>query len=151
MAHLELRRTRLQLGAERQTLDGVLRMANTAGGALYANARAEIFARQDQRLGRIATADLQYAEALGNCLHLCPTREKLTVYGTLEELEAKLPGRDFARVHRQYSVRPDRIVAVEADMAVLGSVQEASSIHAPVRVPIGSAYKAALLGRLNLA
>ncbi|MFC7666845.1 LytR/AlgR family response regulator transcription factor [Hymenobacter humi] len=150
MAHLELRRTRLQLEDERQKLEGVLRMANNSGDSLYATNRTEIFVKQDQRLVRIATADLQYVEALGDYVNLYTPLECYTVHGTMKDLETKLPIRDFARVHRKYIVRLDRIVAIETDSALLDSVRDASLAHAPVRVPIGSSYKAGLLGRLNL-
>ena len=150
MAHLELRRINLQLENERQKLEGVLRMANSTGDALYANSRNEIFVKQDQRLVRVTTADLQYVEALGDYVNLHTTRERLTVYGTMKDLETKLPGRDFARIHRKYIVRLDRIMAIEGDVALLDSVRDTGASRAPVRVPIGSSYKAGLLGRLNL-
>jgi hypothetical protein len=150
MAHLELRRVRLQLDDERQKLEGVLRMANSTGEAMYASHRNEIFVKQDQRLVRVCTADLQYVEALGDYVNLHTTRERLTVYGTMKDLETKLPGRDFARVHRKYIVRLDRIIAIEADSALLDSVRDDGAARTPVRVPIGSSYKAGLLGRLNL-
>ena len=150
MAHLELRRMQLQLETERQKLDGVLRMANNTGEALYANSRSEIFVKQEQRLVRVATADLQYVEALGDYVNLHTSRERLTVYGTMKDLETKLPGRDFARVHRKYIVRLDRIMAIEGDAALLDGVRDSGSARPPVRVPIGSSYKAGLLSRLNL-
>ncbi|WP_214606970.1 GAF domain-containing DNA-binding protein [Hymenobacter arizonensis] len=150
MAHLELRRIRIQLEDERQKLEGVLRMANNAGDALYANNRSEIFVKQDQRLVRIATADLQYVEALGDYVNLYTARERFTVYSTMKDLETKLPVRDFARVHRKYIVRLDRIMTIEADSALLDGVRDSSLSRTPVRVPIGSSYKSGLLGRLNL-
>ena len=150
MAHLDLHRTRLQLKDERQKLEGVLRMASNAGGNLFTNSRNEIFVRQDQRLVRVATADLQYVEALGDYVNIHTTRERLTVYGTMKDLEAKLPLRDFARVHRKYIVRLDRIVAIETDVALLDTTSTANISRLPMRVPIGSSYKAGLLGRLNL-
>jgi hypothetical protein len=150
MSHLELHRIRVQLEDERQKLEGVLRMANSAGDALYANTRSEIFVKQDQRLVRIATADLQYVEALGDYVNLYTTRERFTVYGTMKDLETKLPSRDFARVHRKYIVRLDRIMTIEADSALLDGVRDSTLSRTPVRVPIGSSYKAGLLGRLNL-
>ncbi|WP_426058202.1 LytTR family transcriptional regulator DNA-binding domain-containing protein [Hymenobacter sp. B1770] len=150
MAHLELRRIRIQLEDERQKLDGVLRMANNAGDTLYANNRTEIFVKQDQRLVRIATADLQYVEALGDYVNLYTARERFTVYSTMKDLETKLPVRDFARVHRKYIVRLDRIITIEADSALLDGIRDSSLSRTPVRVPIGNSYKAGLLGRLNL-
>ena len=150
MTHLELRRANLLLENERQKLEGVLRMTNDTDEALYANSRNEIFVKQDQRLVRVTTADLQYVEALGDYVNLHTTRERLTVYGTMKDLETKLPVRDFVRVHRKYIVRLDRIMAIEGDAALLDSVRDAGVARPPVRVPIGSSYKAGLLGRLNL-
>jgi hypothetical protein len=150
MAHLELRRTRLQLDDERLKLDGVLRMANSASEELYADHPNEIFVKQEQRLVRVATHDLQYVEALGDHVNLYTTRDRLTVHGTMKDLETKLPGRDFARVHLNYIVRLDRIVAIEADTALLDGVRSGTQVTTPVRVPIASSYKAALLSRLNM-
>lgn len=150
MAHLEWRRTQLQLEEERQKLDGVLRLANRTGEAWPANSRNELFVRQEQRLVRVDTADLYYVEALGDYVNLHTTRERLTVYGTMKDLETKLPGRDFARVHRKYIIRLDRIVALETDVALLDHGREASPAQPPVRVPIGSSYKAGLLARLTV-
>ena len=150
MTHLELRRTNLLLGNERQKLEGVLRMTNGTDEALYANSRNEIFVKQDQRLVRVTTTDLQYVEALGDYVNLHTTHERLTVYGTMKDLVTKLPVRDFVRVHRKYIVRLDRIMAIEGDAALLDSVRDAGVAKPPVRVPIGSFYKAGLLGRLNL-
>jgi hypothetical protein len=150
MVHLELRRIRMQLEDERQKLDGVLRMANNTGEAVHANIRNEIFVKQEQRLIRVATADLQYVEALGDYVNLHTTRERITVYGTMKDLETKLPGRDFARIHRKYIVRLDRIVAIEADAALLDGIPVAGQPRTPVRVPIGSSYKAGLLSRLTV-
>ncbi|GAA4350630.1 hypothetical protein GCM10023185_08570 [Hymenobacter saemangeumensis] len=150
MTQLELRRVRLQLEEERQKLEGVLRMANSTGEALYTGGRNEIFVKQDQRLVRVLTAEIQYVEALGDYVNIHTTRERLTVYSTMKDMEAKLPGRDFARVHRKYIVRLDRIVTIEADTALLDAVRDSGTSRPPVQVPIGSSYKALLLGRLNL-
>jgi len=150
MSLLELRRTRLQLDDERQKMEGVLRMANGSGEALFSGSRSEIFVKQDQRLVRVLTAEIQYVEALGDYVNIHTTRERLTVYSTMKDMEAKLPGRDFARVHRKYIVRLDRIVTIEADTALLDAVRDSGTSRPPVQVPIGSSYKAQLLSRLNL-
>lgn len=150
MGHLELRRARLQLEEERVKLEGVLRMANNAGEAMYAGSRSEIFVKQDQRLVRVLTAEIQYVEALGDYVNIHTTRERLTVYSTMKDMEIKLPNRDFARIHRKYIVRLDRIVAIEADTALLDAVRDSGASRPPIQVPIGSSYKSLLLGRLNL-
>ena len=150
VAHLELRRMQRQFENERQTLDGVLRMVNSNSEAPHINSRSEIFVKQEQRLVRVATADLQYVEALGDYVNLHTARERLTVYGTMKDFEAKLPSHDFARVHRKYIVRIDRIITIENDAATLDNSLAAPQPRTPVRVPIGSSYKAGLLARLNV-
>ena len=150
MTHLELHRTNLLLGNRRQKLEGVLRITNGTDEAPYVNSRNEIFVEQDQRLVRVTTADLQYVEVLDNYVNLHPTHERLTVYGTVKDLVTKLPVCDFVRIHHKYIVRLGRIMAIEGNAALLDSVRDAGVARPPVRVPIGSSYKAGLLGRLNL-
>ena len=150
MAHLSWRRLHLQLEDERQRMEGVLRMTTSAAEGLQSGSHTEFFVKQDQRLVRVATAELQYVEALGDYVNLHTTRERLTVYGTMKDFEAKLPNHDFARVHRKYIVRLDRIMAIETDAAMLDSILPTALAPAPIRVPIGSSYKAGLLARLNL-
>ncbi|WP_324675254.1 GAF domain-containing DNA-binding protein [Hymenobacter sp. GOD-10R] len=149
VAHLELRRARLQLEQEQQKLDGLLRMANDAAESMYLVSRAEIFIKQEQKLLRLKTADIRYVEALGDYVNIYTGRERFTVYSTMKELETKLPARDFARVHRKYIVRLDRIVSIEADAALVdtGRGTEANNL---MPVPIGNSYKSSLLNRLNL-
>lgn len=149
VAHLELRRARIQLEQEQQKLDGLLRMANDAAESMYLANRAEIFIKQEHKLVRLKTEDIRYVEALGDYVNIYAGRERFTVYSTMKELEVKLPVRDFARVHRKYIVRLDRIVSIEADAALVdtGRGTEATSL---MPVPIGNSYKSGLLNRLNL-
>ena len=149
VSHLELRRARLQLEQEQQKLDGLLRMANDAAESMYLISRAEIFIKQEHKLLRVKTEDIRYVEALGDYVNIYTGRERFTVYSTMKELEGKLPVREFARVHRKYIVRLDRIVSIEADAALVdtGRGTEAANL---MPVPIGNSYKNALLSRLNL-
>lgn len=149
VSHLELRRARLQLEQEQLKLEGLLRMANDAADSTYMVNRSEIFIKQEHRLIRISSADIRYVEALGDYVNIHTAHERFTVYSTMKELEAKLPPRDFARVHRKYIVRLNQIVAIEGDAVMIdGKPRERSATPTPV--PIGNSYKATLLGRLNL-
>ena len=150
MTHLELRRTRLLLDDEREKLEGVIRLAGRTEGLAAANLRPDIFVKQDQRLLRVPATDLLYVEALGDYVNLHLGRERLTVYGTMKDLETKLPGADFARIHRKYIVRLDRIVAIEGDSVTLDSGAAVGAGRPPLRVAIGSSYKAGLLARLTV-
>jgi hypothetical protein len=150
VSHLELRRARLQLEQEQQKLDGLLRLANDAAESMYMVNRAEIFIKQDHKLVRVKTEDIRYVEALGDYVNIYAGRERFTVYSTMKELEAKLPARDFARVHRKYIVRLDRIMAIEADAALVDTGRGTDAASNLLPVPIGNSYKNALLNRLNL-
>ncbi|GAA4036501.1 hypothetical protein GCM10022409_21770 [Hymenobacter glaciei] len=150
MTHLELRRTRLLLDDERQKLEGVIRLAGRTHGLVPANTRPDIFVKQDQRLLRVPTSDLLYVEALGDYVNLHLARERLTVYGTMKDLETKLPSSEFARIHRKYIVRLDRIVAIEGDTVSLDGGPATGPGRLPLRVSIGSSYKAGLLARLTV-
>ncbi|GAA4014118.1 hypothetical protein GCM10022408_29080 [Hymenobacter fastidiosus] len=150
VSHLELRRARLQLEQEKTKLEGLLRMANDTAESLYMGSRTEIFIKQDHKLVRVHTADIRYVEALGDYVNIYAGRERHTVYTTMKELETKLPVREFARVHRKYIVRLDRITAIEADAVVVDTGRSTEHTANLLPVPIGSSYKAALLSRLNL-
>lgn len=150
VAHLELRRARLQLELEQRKLEGLLRMANDAADSLYMASRNELFIKQDHKLVRVSAADIRYVEALGDYVNIYAGRDRHTVYSTMKELETKLPPREFARVHRKYIVRLDRIMAIEADAVIVDTGRGAEGASNLLPVPIGSSYKASLLNRLNL-
>lgn len=150
VAHLELRRARLQLEQEQQKLEGLLRMANNAAETMFVGSRNEIFVKQDHKLVRVHTNDIRYVEALGDYVNIYTSRERYTVYSTMKELEAKLPLREFARVHRKYIVCLDRITSIEGDIMLVDNGRGSDRQVNPTSVPIGNSYKAALLSRLNL-
>ena len=141
MAHLELRRTRLLPDDQHQKLEGVIRPAGRTDGPAPAHSRHDIFVKQEQRLLRVPTANLLYIEAVGDYVNLRLDRERLTVYGTMKDLETKLLSVGFARIHRKHIARLDRILAIEGDAVVLESSAAAGAGWVPVRVSIGSSYK----------
>jgi DNA-binding LytR/AlgR family response regulator len=89
-------------------------------------------------------------EALGDYVNIYTSRERYTIHGTMKDLEAKLPPREFARVHRKYIVCLDRITAIEADTVQVDTGRAVNRQAGPTLIPIGSSYKACLLSRLNL-
>lgn len=151
VAHLELRRAHIQLQEEKNKLEGLLQMANDKAETLYLNGgHNEIFIKQDHKLLRVQTTDIRYVEALGDYVNIYSGRERYTVYSTMKELEAKLPAREFARVHRKYIVRLDRIISIESDALIVEAGRSPDQANSLLPVPIGNSYKSALLGRLNL-
>ena len=146
--HLELSRARQQLAEEREKTDNILHLANLAApSAVVGGWRNEIFVKQEQRLVRVLTADIHYVEAVGEHVNVHTTNECYSVHATLKDMAAKLPARDFIRVHRKYLVRLDYILTIEPNHLVLDSPQ--SSTQPAHTLPIGQSYKAPLLERLH--
>lgn len=112
--------------------------------------RPELFVKQDARLLRVPPADVTHFEALGDYVNLYTVRERLTVYGTMKDMQARLPAADFARVHRKYIIRLDRLLALEGDTVLLDAGRDGTTSRPATAVPIGSSYKAALLARLQI-
>ncbi|WBA41606.1 GAF domain-containing DNA-binding protein [Hymenobacter canadensis] len=150
MSHLELRRARQQLELEQQKMEGLLRMANDNAQSMFVSSRNEIFVKQDHKLVRVHTDDIRYVEALGDYVNIYTSRERYTVYSTMKELEAKLPVREFARIHRKYIVCLDRITAIEGDAVQIDTGRSSDRAASPPLIPIGNSYKSVLLSRLNL-
>jgi hypothetical protein len=151
VAHLELRRARMQLNYEQQKLEELLRMTNdTAGSMNVGGGQSEIFVKQEHKLVRLKTVDIRYVEALGDYVNIYVGQDRYTVYSTMKELEAKLPAKEFARIHRKYIVRLDKIVAIESDAVIVEAGRGADRVSGVMPVPIGNSYKANLLSRLNL-
>ena len=124
-------------------------MAETAPGptAPPATDRPEVFIKQDQRLVRLPAADIHYVEALGDYVNLhTESMGRVTIYATMKQMELKLPIAHFARIHRKYIARLDRIVAIDGDVVQIATSQP----EQPAEIAIGNSYKANLLNRLNI-
>lgn len=131
--------------AGQQQLAAAFRVAGAAEPAQ----RPELFVKQDARLLRVLPADVTHFEALGDYVNLYTVRERFTVYGTMKDMEARLPTADFARIHRKYIIRLDRLLAFEGDTVLLDAGPGAPG-RPPTAVPVGNSYRAALLARLHV-
>lgn len=91
-------------------------------------------------LVRLRYADVCYAEALENAvrLHLLDGG-LLRLPGSLPAVEGQLPAGQFARVHRAFLVRLAAVQVVE---------EQAVGLADGRRLPLGAAYRAALVARL---
>lgn len=134
------------LADQQQQLAAAFRVAGVAEPAQ----RPELFVKQDTRLLRVLPADVTHFEALGDYVNLYTVRERFTVYGTMKDMEARLPAADFARVHRKYIIRLDRLLALEGDTVLLDAGPGAPAGRPATAVPIGNSYRAALLARLHV-
>ncbi len=106
----------------------------------------DFFVKKDGKLIKLNLSEIIYVEALADYvnIHLSKTTvtstERLTVLSTMKSVEAKLPVKDFARVHRSYIVRLDKIK----------SLVENNLIIADKSIPVSRSNKEALVKRLKL-
>jgi len=100
----------------------------------------DIFIKKDSRLIRIDVKDINWIEALADYVNIYTINGRYTVLSTMKSIEQKLPQKEFARVHRSYIIRLDKIREIE-DNAV--------NINEQI-IPISRSYKDNLMKRLNL-
>lgn len=99
-----------------------------------------IFVKVDSRLLRLNLAEVNYVEAKGDYIQIHTTTGKHLIYSTMKHIEAKLPKKEFARVHRSFIVRIDRIADItENNLMIDKNI-----------IPIGAMYKNDLLKKLNI-
>lgn len=99
-----------------------------------------IFVKVDSRLMKMNLSDINFVEAQGDYIQLHTQRGKHLIYSTMKHIESKLPKKDFARVHRSYIVRIDRIADITENNLMIDKQI----------IPIGEKYKSDLLKKLNI-
>ena len=94
------------------------------------------------RLIRVKNDDLLFVEALKDYVVVHTTTESYTIHSTMKDVEAKLSGPDFMRVHRSYIVNIEAIESIKYSMITIRGMEK--------EIPVGGSYKDALAQRINL-
>jgi DNA-binding LytR/AlgR family response regulator len=102
-----------------------------------------LFLRENNRFVRIPYTEIDWLEADNAYCHLYTTERKYTARMTLREVENRLPPDQFIRIQRGYVVRLACIRTLEPQEGLLGLTDGR-------QLPLGRAYRADLLRRLNL-
>ena len=121
-----------------KALDKVKRANETKPEVLSDNSKT-LFIKTDSRLVQVFKEHVLYIEALGNYATIFTTNGKYIVLSTMKDLESKLTAPDFARVHRSYIVRLDKITSIEDNFINVGGKT----------IPIGKNYTDELMKSLN--
>ena len=100
-----------------------------------------IFVKSNSRLVKLKTAEIYFVEALKDYVVINTLNSRYTIHSTMKDIERKLPGDDFLRVHRSYIVRLDKISAIEQPNLILENDKK--------NIPIGGSYKEELVKRIN--
>ena len=98
-----------------------------------------IFIKVDSELINLCTNDILWIEALGDYVNFITPVKKYVVLSTMKNIEAKLPATEFARVHRSYLVRIDKIKKISEDIILVENKL----------IPVSKSYKKELLERLT--
>lgn len=101
----------------------------------------DIFIKKDNRLIKLNAKDIVWIEALADYVNIyCLNNERHTLLATMKLMEDKLKKTDFARIHRSYIIRLDKIKEIE---------ENSVSVNGKV-LPISRGYKDNLYNKLNL-
>ena len=99
-----------------------------------------LFVKVRNRLEKVSLKDIVWAEAQDIYCNIKTPQHIYLVSQSLKNLEQRLPGKDFMRVHRSYIVRLTAIEAIEDNNILIGGKS----------IPIGNTHRDSLLKRLQI-
>lgn len=99
-----------------------------------------LFVKKDNQLVKIRFSDILYIEAAADYMIIYTEQDRFIVHITMKALNDRLPTNQFIRVHRTYTVRLDKIEAVEDNTIVIRKKA----------IPVGGSYRDTLFKKLNL-
>lgn len=92
-----------------------------------------IFVKSNSRLVKLNNNEIYYVEALKDYVVIHTAGARYTIHSTMKDIEAKMGGDDFIRIHRSYIVRLDKIATIEYPNLTLEKVEKI--------IPIGGSYR----------
>lgn len=98
-----------------------------------------IFVRSDRKMIKINFADIDYIESLSDYIKIYFGNKNIVTRETITSIEAKLPKKDFLRVHRSFVVSIQKIDLFTNEYIEIGKKA----------IPISRTYKDAVMGRLD--
>jgi DNA-binding LytR/AlgR family response regulator len=101
-----------------------------------------LFVKHQSMLVKLEVEEVLFVEALKDYVIVHTSKENYTIHSTMKDIERKLPGRHFLRVHRSYIINTDKIKAIGANGLLMDDTDK--------EIPIGGSYKDALGDRINL-
>ena len=106
------------------------------------NTDGSIFVKSKYQLVKVKTQEIYFIEALKDYVRINTIDHRYIIHSTMKSIKEKLPAADFARVHRSFIVRLDKISAIEFPNIIIE--------HDKKNIPIGSSYKNELMNKLKL-
>ena len=98
-----------------------------------------IFVRSDRKMIKINFSDIDYIESLSDYIKIYLPNKNIVTRETITSIEAKLPRKDFMRVHRSFVVSISKI-----DLFTNEYIEIGKSV-----IPISRSYKDIVMKRLD--
>jgi len=98
-----------------------------------------IFVRSDRRMVKINFSEIIYIESLSDYVKIHLEDKKIVTRETISNIEAKLPQKDFMRIHRSYILAISKIDSFTNEFIEVGKKA----------LPISRGYKKEVLDRLE--
>ncbi|HTI08754.1 MAG TPA: LytTR family DNA-binding domain-containing protein [Puia sp.] len=99
-----------------------------------------LFIKAEDKLVRILKDDILFLESMRDYVKFVTAGKSYITYSTLKNMEEKLIGQKFLKVHRSYIVNITKIEDIRGNTIYLQGNQ----------IPVGKAHKEELSGRLNI-
>ena len=106
------------------------------------DSEGSIFVKSKYQLVKVKIQEIFFIEALKDYVRINTLDNRYIVHSTMKSIKDKLPASDFARVHRSFIVRLDKISAIEFPNIIIE--------HEKKHIPIGSSYRDELMNKLKL-
>jgi DNA-binding LytR/AlgR family response regulator len=105
-----------------------------------ANSTDSIFIKVKDRLMKFKFDDIQYFEAYDNYAFLYTHDKKHILSSNLKQIEERLTGPQFLRIHRSFIVNLEKVEGIGGQNVMVGKKE----------LPIGKTYRDVLLNRIDL-
>ncbi|MDO9000509.1 response regulator [Sediminibacterium sp.] len=100
-----------------------------------------LFVKANSRLVKVLLKDIFYVEALKDYVIINTQYARYTVHSTMKDIEKKLGATDFARVHRSFIARLDKIQSIDSQNVILENEKKV--------IPVGGSFREELMQKLN--
>jgi two-component system, LytTR family, response regulator LytT len=101
-----------------------------------------LFVKSNSRLVKVYLKDIYFIEALKDYVIINTESARYTVHSTMKDLDKKLGNVEFARVHRSFIARLDKIQSIDNQNVILENEKKI--------IPVGGSYREELMQKLNL-
>jgi DNA-binding LytR/AlgR family response regulator len=98
-----------------------------------------IFIKANDQIINLKLSDILWVEAYGDYVNFFTRETRYLVHATMKAVESKLPTVQFARVHRSFIIRFDKIDLIEESIIQINKKL----------IPIGESYRSEFFSQLN--